>query len=153
MCNTAIGPLCRAQTITMVTAVSVKQGWFYECLTELPMGDTQSPSILGLSALIPVTETFLLCWKAGMKQEHYLRVSLLKSTDILWNFYRDIKFLSSLIVLRNWHGCLSGLICWIARYLTGQFTLKPKNTHFPFYLLCHLSISIISLWAAEFLGF
>lgn len=60
MCNTAIAPttpppppnsnpnpLFKAETIAMVTAVSVKRGWFYECLTELDLETLRlRPSLL-----------------------------------------------------------------------------------------------------------
>ncbi|KAM7372984.1 hypothetical protein PAMP_007872 [Pampus punctatissimus] len=51
MCNTAVvPPAClsfKAESIAMVMAMSVKQGWFYECLTELDLETLRlRPSLL-----------------------------------------------------------------------------------------------------------
>lgn len=102
----------------MVTAVSVKQGWFYECLTDLPTGGSRSPSISaclcsdpshGISSptLKGRNEAFL------SHATHYLRVTFRVARPQMYS-ETETKILELLVhlhVLRlqNRRGCLSGI--------------------------------------------
>lgn len=101
----------------MVTAVSVKQGWFYECLTELRR-ETLSPSISACLCSDPSHGNSSPTLKGRNEDflshaNHYLRVTFRVVRPQMY-FETETKILEILVHLHvlwleNKHGCLSGI--------------------------------------------
>lgn len=119
-------PTLKAETIAMVTAVSVKRGWFYECLTELDFGDSAS---LSISALLWSWPRKLFLWNEAFLSHanHYVRVTVRLVSPQMYsdvNWYQDFTDL----VLHSRHGCLSGHLC---AYLLSSTLIESisSNSH------------------------
>lgn len=86
----------------MATALSVKRRWFYECLTEIPAGDSQAPSLSALSLLlIPLSKTSpalsgsivcaeLLSWPALLRGRPLKLIPILARTSRWREASRDV---------------------------------------------------------------